>query len=106
MDFGNWLVSDHEISWNGGGLHRFVIPAASLTTIERHNGGSGPYYMWILQATGEDWLTQDDLYDLNYAFVYAAARWDADFSYLIFDETLAEQYDRFDEEDEDVDFEF
>ena len=55
------------------------------------------FYNWILLATEEEWLTQDDLYDLNFAFVYAAALWGHEFSYETFDATLEEQYDQFEE---------
>jgi hypothetical protein len=55
-------------------------------------------------ATDEDWLAQDDLYDLNYAFVYAIARFNLDFDYEIFDATLETQFEQFDLEDEE-DFE-
>jgi hypothetical protein len=103
MLFGNWMVTNDSISWNGNGLSRFVIPADKLNAIKNYDKGS-PFYEWILLATDEDWLTQNDLYDLNFAFVYAIAKFKLDFNYEIFDATLEEQYERFEEEeDEDVD---
>ncbi len=52
-------------------------------------------------ATNEGWLTQNDLYDLSFAFVYAVAQFKLDFNYEIFDATLADQFEQFDEEDEE-----
>ena len=105
MLFGNWKVSNEGIAWNSAGLNRFVIPGDSLMKTQQVENGEAVLYEWILLATEEAWLTQNDLYDLNYAFVFAAAKFGADFNYEIFDATLAEQYEQFDMEDEeDEDF--
>ena len=98
MNFGNWNVTADSIAWNGGGPNRFEIPKDGLNAI-RQSKTNGALYDWILKATAEDWITQNDLFDLNFAFVYAAARFDADFDYETFDATLAEQYDQFDAEE-------
>src|SRR5690349_4092824 len=103
MQFGNWQVRATNIEWAGGGLNRFVIPLNELNAI-RQTDGKSVYYEWILLATDEDWLTQNDLYDLNYAFVYGIARVGHDFDYNIFDATLEEQFEQFDMEDNE-DFE-
>jgi hypothetical protein len=104
MQFGNWLITDDTIEWQGNELQRFVVPKDTLTSLRYDRKGSF-FYDWILRATDEDWLTQDDLYDLNFAFVYAAAKWSLEFSYETFDATLEEQYEQFDEE-EDEDWNF
>jgi hypothetical protein len=101
MIFGNWKVSNGSIEWNAPGLNRFVIPKDGLVEITEPEEDSPRLYEWIMRATAEDWLTQDDLYDLNYAFVYAVARFGFDFDYEIFDATLEEQFDQFDMEDDD-----
>ena len=102
MVFGNWKLSDETISWNGRGLYRFVIPGYELNKIREVK--EVKHYDWILLATAEDWLTQNDLYDFNYAFVYAIAKFNLEFDYDIFDNTLAEQYELFEmEEGEDDD---
>jgi len=103
MQFGNWEIGDQSIGWNGPGLQRFVIPADEINEVQTTRNGER-FYRWILLATAEDWLTQNDLYDLNYAFVYAIAKWDMSFDYVLFDSTLAEQYEQFDREDEDEGF--
>ncbi|MCW3115173.1 MAG: hypothetical protein JWR18_3569 [Segetibacter sp.] len=104
MEFGNWQVTDTTIEWKGGGLSRFVIPLNELNAIRQNNADDTTFYEWILLATEEDWLTQNDLFDLNYAFVYGIAKAGLDFRYDIFDATLEEQFDQFDIEDNE-DFE-
>ena len=98
MLFGNWLVTSEGIQWNGEGLNRFVIDKESLTRTRQMNGQT--LYDWIFIATDEDWLTQNDLYDLNFAFVYAFAKFKSDFNYEMFDASIAEQFELFEEEDE------
>lgn len=100
MQFGNWTVTDESIEWNNDELNRFVIAKEESTAIRYDKKGSF-FYDWILKATEEDWLTQDDLYDLNFAFVYAVAKWGFEFNYETFDATLEEQYEQFDEEEDE-----
>lgn len=104
MLFGNWNVTDVGIAWNSPGLDHFTIPRQGLLATWTNPLGGAVYYQWILRATDQDWLSTDDLYDLNYAFVYAAARYGLDFDYDIFDATLEEQFERLDEEEEDEEF--
>ena len=101
MNIGNWNSTETGISWKGSANQKFEIPADKITTT-RQNGDS-TFYEWILLATDQDWLTQNDLYDLNFAFVYTVAKLNLDFDYDIFDATLDEQFDQFEEEDEDDD---
>ncbi|HZF65729.1 MAG TPA: hypothetical protein VEZ55_14640 [Chitinophagaceae bacterium] len=100
MLFGNWKITEAGINWNSNGLSHFTIPAQQLNRL-RHDGDE-VYYDWILLATNEDWLTQNDLYDLNFAFVYAAAKYGIEFDYDTLDATLEVQYESLDaEEDEE-----
>lgn len=101
MKFGNWNITQEGIEWKGAGYNEFKIPATDLLA-ERPGLLSTPTtYEWIMRATDESWLIEDDLYDLNYAFVYAAARYGLNFNYETFDNTLEEQFERFEEEDDD-----
>ena len=100
MQFGNWIVTEESIEWSNDDLNRFFVPKDDSTAIRYDKKGSF-FYDWILKATEEDWLTQDDLYDLNFAFVYAVAKWGLEFSYDTFDATLEEQYEQFDEEEDE-----
>jgi len=104
MKFGNWKVTQEGIEWDGPGNHAFMIPATELVA-ERPGILSTPTtYEWIMRATDMHWLEEDDLYDLNYAFVYAAARFGLNFSYETFDDTLEEQYERFEEDEDDDEY--
>ncbi|HVF96543.1 MAG TPA: hypothetical protein VM871_04450, partial [Flavisolibacter sp.] len=94
MQFGNWIIKEESIEWGGDNNGRFIVPKDDITAIRYDKRGSF-FYNWILLATEEDWLTQDDLYDLNFAFVYAVALWRLEFSYETFDATLEEQYEQF-----------
>lgn len=98
MQFGNWIVTGESIKWNGNS-QRFEIPGSKLNATRA--GESGPFqlYDWIVQATEKDWLTENDLYDLNFAFVYAVAKFRLDFNYDFFDATLAYQFEIFESED-------
>lgn len=99
MIFGNWSVDEGTITWKGSGAQQLVIPADQLGLTKAEAGSDDRMYEWIITATNEDWLTQNDLYDLNYAFVYAFAKSGLDFNYDIFDTTLAYQFEVFDAED-------
>jgi hypothetical protein len=103
MLFGNWKITEDSIVWNGEGSQQYVIPAGHLNITMVDFSSRSTYYETIILATNEDWLTQNDLYDLNYAFVYAIAKFGLDFNYDTFDATLAQQYEQFEGEDEDDD---
>ena len=99
MEFGNWIVTQNGISWNGQPLQRFEIPADKLNVIRQSNADDNNLYEWILLATDEDWLTENDLVDLNFAFVYAVAKFGLDFNYETFDSTLDYQFELFEDEE-------
>ena len=101
MNFGNWDVTENGISWKGSALQKFEIPVDKINTTIQN--GDSKLYETILVATDQPWLTQNDLYDLNFAFVFATAKLNVEFDYDIFDATLDEQYERFEEEDDDDD---
>ena len=100
MIFGNWIVTEDSIAWTGPGVNRFLLHKDEMLST-RQTGFGTEHYEYILLATSEDWLTENDLYDFNYAFVYAAAKFNLPLSYEIFDATLAEQYEQFEEEEDD-----
>jgi hypothetical protein len=101
MYFSNWLVTENSIEWTGDDSNTLVIPSNQLTEIRKMRLNAPPLYEAVLAATDKDWLSQNDLYDLNYAFVFAIAKFNLEFDYQIFDDTLAAQFDLFDEEDRD-----
>jgi predicted membrane GTPase involved in stress response len=101
MTIGNWNISDTKIEWQGGEENIFEIERSQLLeTIKIDDESDEDLYKWIVIATTEEWLTVDDLYDLNFAFVYAAgASGSADFSYERFDKTVEYQFEMIDEEE-------
>jgi hypothetical protein len=101
MKFGNWKMSDETIEWSGKSLQRFAIDRSSLLETMPSDITGEELYKWIVLATDEDWISQDDLYDLNFAFVYAAGKANGEFSYEVFDRTVEYQYDLLEDEDDD-----
>ncbi len=103
MQFGNWNITESGIVYNGGSSASFEVPINELARTTEE-GDQPAMYHWVLQVTDHPGLEHDDVYDFNYAFVYATAKFGIAFDYGIFDETLAEQYDRFGFEDEEPNF--
>jgi hypothetical protein len=104
MKFGNWNITDKTIEWTGDKFNRFVIDKQSLFDTITVEGEDASMYKWIVMATEEQWLSEDDLYDLNFAFVFAAGTSpiaaETKFSYEIFDNTLDYQFSTLDEDEE------
>lgn len=100
MRFANWNVTETTIEWSGTGFNRFVIEKEQLLEIEKVEVLKADFYRWIILATNEDWLTDDDLYDLNFAFVFAAGAWSLNFDYELFDKTVEHQFNMLDDEEE------
>ena len=100
MQFGNWNISKNSISWSGGGENNYIINNENLLEIA-DDGNGVSIYKSIMQATDQDWLTEDELYDLNFAFVYQAGATGASFEYEIFDNTLDYQFNLLDDDNEE-----
>lgn len=103
MKFGNWNITDTNIEWAGKDGNSFAVNKATL--LETENGADNvQMYSWLVQATDEEWLTEDALYDLNFAFVFLAGATPEKFDYEILDNTLDYQFEmREEEEEEDFD---
>ena len=84
MQFGNWTVTANGIRWNGDDSHQFDIPSKRLNARRVGQVGDFQLYDWIVQATELEWLTENDLYDLNFAFVFAIAKFNLEFNYDFF----------------------
>jgi hypothetical protein len=102
MRFGNWKLTDTTVEWAGQALQRFVIEKQSLTETISIDQTNHQYYKWIVLATEEEWLADDDLYDLNFAFVFAAGTFKMNFDYETFDRTVEYQFELLDEEEEET----
>lgn len=101
MNIGNWKVTEAGIEWAGDSMNRFSIAATTLCETADLGDGLPSMYKWILLATDEDWLTHDDLYDFNNAFLYAAGSLKQPLDYELYDRTLSYQFELLDEEIEE-----
>jgi len=103
MEFGNWRITRTAIEWAANqGFQRFVVDTKSLLETITLQDDSDNLYKWIVLATEEDWLTTDDLYDFNFAFVYVAGTLQLPLDYALFDRTVAYQYDLLDDEENEL----
>ncbi len=109
MKFGNWNITAAGIEWGGKGpgSGTFKVDKATMLETVMVEEAETPLYKWIVMATGEAWLTEDDLYDFNFAYAFAAGATPDKFSYEIFDNSLEYQFNTLeadeDEDDEDDD---
>jgi hypothetical protein len=103
MKFGNWRLTDATIEWAGTAYNSFIIDRSTLLETMQLPESGETLYHWIVIATQEEWLDEDDLYDLNFAFVYAAASSLDEFDYELLDKTIEFQYEMLGDEDEDED---
>ena len=101
MNIGNWKIAETGIEWAGDSMNRFSIEAGQLSETVTIEEGMQEMYKWIVLATEEDWLTEDDLYDFNHAFIYATASSKQPFDYQTFDRTLSYQYELLEEESQE-----
>lgn len=99
MNFGNWKITDTAIEWNGEEATQFTIALQKLLETTKDPSSGEKVYTCILQATNQDWLAEDDLYDLNFAVAYAAGASGQPFDYAIFDQSLEYQYNTLENEE-------
>ncbi len=102
MKFGNWNITDNDIAWAGTDGNSFVINKSTLLETEMGQDNT-KMYSWLVQATDEEWLTEDALYDLNFAFVFVAGLQPDKFDYEILEDTLDYQFESREGDEEDVD---
>lgn len=102
MKFGNWLLTENSLDLKSDDHQILSIELHSLLETTRMEDSDDPLYRRIVDATADASIPEDDLYDLNYAFVFAAAKQD-NFSYEIFDRTLDYQFQMVDYQEEDED---
>jgi hypothetical protein len=102
MKFGNWVITENTIEW-AEAPQRYIIEKDQLLETVTAENTEDELYKWIIEATTEEWLNEDDLYDLNFAFVYAAGASQQKLDYEIFDNTLEYQFDILEDDDDDDD---
>lgn len=62
---GNWLIDQDGIKWDGVPKHTYEIAKGRITE-ERDN-----MFDWLVHMSEKTWLTREDIYALNTAFIYA-----------------------------------
>ena len=74
--FGNWGISDQGIEW----LKKpaYLIPVHNLA--DEDTGRNKGMYQILLHMTEKNWLSKNDLYNLNTAFVFALEHFGLGFS--------------------------
>lgn len=100
MKIGNWNIIDSTIEFDSDDENKFVIERKDLLETIDIEESDDKLYKWIVLATAAEYLSIDDLYDLNFAFVYAAGdSGNNDFDYELFDKTVEYQFEMIDEEE-------
>lgn len=90
MKFGNWLITEEGINWDGPTGRPYLIPKDRLT--ESGSGDRSKMYDWLVHLVEKTWITENDVYALNTAFIFAVEHFGVGFSSnLSLVATLAEQ---------------
>lgn len=85
---GNWNISEDGISWNKSD-NEYFIPKEDL--IESGSSERKNMYDWLVHLPTKDWLSAEDIYALNTAFIYAMELYNFDFKENSFVESFMEQ---------------
>lgn len=86
IKIGNWLIDQDGINWDGTPSLKYSISKSTLTD------SRGKAYDWLLHMPEKTWLTREDVYAFNTAFIFAMEAYGIPFtSDLSFVETFKEQ---------------
>lgn len=89
LKIGNWLITGEGIRWAGTAKIDYIIPRDRI--LEAGTGDRSNMYDWLVHMVDKTWLTEEDIYTLNTAFVFAIAHYGLDFTTCSFADTLVEQ---------------
>jgi len=64
---GNWLIDEDCIRWNGESKINYKIKKDRLL----ESGPRESIYDWLFHMPEKAWLSREDIYALNTAFIYA-----------------------------------
>lgn len=70
IKIGNWLIDQDGIKWDGVPKHTYEISKDRITE-ERDD-----MFDWLIHMPQKTWLTREDIYALNTAFIYAIEKFD------------------------------
>jgi hypothetical protein len=94
---GNWEISNQGIKWKGTPLQLF-----SISIEEIRNTGFGErenMYDWLIHVMSRNWITREDVYALNSAYIFVFHHFNIKIDAEIFARTIKyqEQQFKFDE---------
>ena len=88
LKIGNWLVYQDGIKWDGENETDYFIPRNQI--LKAHEN----MYDWLVHLAGKTWLTKEDVYSFNTAFIYSIEAFGLEFSKdLSFVDTIEAQCD-------------
>ena len=70
LTIGNWLITYKGIEWKGNSGRPLLIEKETLLDI-READEKGDMYDWLLHITEKNWLSENDIYALNTAYIFA-----------------------------------
>lgn len=68
--FGHWIVDNNSITWDNHNHGRYTIESQRL--LEETRRGAITVYDWLVHIPAKNWMTREDVLDLNKAFLYLA----------------------------------
>lgn len=84
---GKWLVTEHGIEWTG--INDYFIEKERL--LEAGPADRINMYDWLVHLPEKSWLSVEDIYALNTAFIFALDYFGFNFNSRSFVTTLIEQ---------------
>lgn len=89
LKIGNWLINNDGIKWDGSGGGIVTLERDSIT--EFGSAERGNVYDWLIHVPEKTWMTPEDTYALNAAFIYAVGVFNLNFDADCFAESLIAQ---------------
>jgi len=77
IKIGNWTITEGGIKWSSKEEIKYFIDKERIT--ERVQGTKADMYDWLIHMVEKPWLTREDIYALNTAFVFALEYFDIGF---------------------------
>lgn len=82
---GNWTIKEDGIHWNDVD-NEYFIPKQNLS--ESGTGDRQNAYDWLVHLSTKAWVSTEDIYTLNSAFIYAMELYNLNFFQNSFMETF------------------
>lgn len=76
IKIGNWIIKADGIHWNSP-INEYLIPKDEL--IVSGTGNREKMYDWLVHLPSKTWLSIEDVYALNTAFIAAMEYYNQDF---------------------------